>query len=171
MNLSRFVDYWAARSPSKVAIHFEGKDYTYAELAIQVGSAANSLAVQKGERVAWLGYNNPQMLVLLFALARLGAILVPLNWRLTVAEHREIVADCAPRLLFCDAEFEQHASQLGVPIGSLAIEAKNKTEFPGDEADDALIVYTSGTTGKPKGAVLTQAALVWHALNSLHAHA
>jgi fatty-acyl-CoA synthase len=170
MNLSRFIEYWAARSPSTVAIHFEGKDFTYAELLIQVESAANSLPVEKGERVAWLGYNNPQMLVLLFALARLGAIFVPLNWRLTLAEHKEIIADCSPKFVFCDSEFEQHASQLDIPIGNLAIETKGRTEFPGDEADDALIVYTSGTTGKPKGAVLTQAALAWNALNSFHAH-
>ena len=170
MNLSRFIEYWAARAPAKVAIHFEGKDFTYAELLIQVESAANSLPVGKGERVAWLGYNNPQMLVLLFALARLGAIFVPLNWRLTVAEHKEIIADCSPKLVFCDSELEQHASQLGVPIGNHAVEMKNKTEFPGEEANDVLIVYTSGTTGKPKGAVLTQAALVWNAFNSFHAH-
>ncbi len=170
MNLSRFIEYWAARSPSKVAIHFEGKNFSYAELLIQVESTANSLPVKKGDRVAWLGYNNPQMLVLLFALARLGATLVPLNWRLTVAEHREIIADCSPELVFCDSEFEQHASKLGVPIGKLAVEAKNKTAIPDDEAADALIVYTSGTTGTPKGAVLTQAALVWNAFNSFHAH-
>ena len=169
MELSRFIEYWAARSPSKVAIHFEGKDFTYAELLIQVESAANRLPVNKGDRVAWLGYNNPQMLVLLFALARLGAMLVPLNWRLTLAEHREIIADCSPKLVFCDPEFEQHASQLDVPLGRLSVET-GKTEFPGNETDDALIVYTSGTTGKPKGAVLTQAALVWNAFNSFHAH-
>ena len=168
-NLARFIEYWAARSPSKVAIHFEGKDFTYAELLIQIESAASCLRVKKGERVAWLGYNSPEMLVLLFALSRLGAILVPLNWRLTVAEHKEIIADCAPKLLFCDSALEPHASQLGVPLGKLVVEA-DKTEFPGDEADDALIVYTSGTTAKPKGAVLTQAALVWNALNSFHAH-
>ena len=52
------------------------------------------------------------MLVLLFALARLGAILVPLNWRLTAAEHKTILADCSPRLLFCDPEFEVHATVL-----------------------------------------------------------
>jgi fatty-acyl-CoA synthase len=53
--------------------------------------------VERGERVAWLGYNSPEMLVLLFALARRGAILVPLNWRLTAAEHRAILEDCRPK--------------------------------------------------------------------------
>ena len=50
-----------------------------------------TLGVRKGERVAYLGYNNHEMLALLFALAKLGAILVPLNWRLTAAEHRRTV--------------------------------------------------------------------------------
>ena len=98
------------------------------------------------------------MLVLLFALARLGAILVPLNWRLTAAEHRAILADCTPKWIFCDEEFAAHAQDLGVPVWKF-IEAEDP-ELQGDDADDVLIVYTSGTTGKPKGAVLTQSALL-----------
>jgi fatty-acyl-CoA synthase len=123
--------------------------------------------VEKGDRVAWLGYNNPRMLVLLFALARLGAILVPLNWRLTAAEHKAILADCSPKWLFCDADFEVHAKGLGIPIGG---NQKTSAKFAGTDADDVLIVYTSGTTGMPKGAVLTQSALLWNGFNSIHAH-
>ena len=124
--------------------------------------------MRKGDRVAWLGYNCPEMLVLLFALARLGAILVPLNWRLTAAEHRTILADCTPKWLFCDSEFESHCKSLSVPLGSFT-----KVENPrlqGNDSDDLLIVYTSGTTGTPKGAVLTQSALLWNGFNSIHAH-
>jgi len=168
LNLSRILEHWANRSPSQVALHFEGRDYAYAELAIHVEHAARSLRVRKGERVAWLGYNHPQMLVLLFALARLGGLLVPLNWRLTQAEHRRILADCEPKLLFSDTEFEEAARALGVPPGRLDFEGP--PDYPGGEEDDALIVYTSGTTGAPKGAVLTQAALAWNALNSFYAH-
>ena len=118
--------------------------------------------------MAWLGYNSPEMLVLLFALARLGAILVPLNWRLTAAEHRTILEDCTPRWIFCDPEFESHCRKLPVPIGTFA-----KIEDPrlqGQDSDDLLIVYTSGTTGTPKGAVLAQSALLWNGCNSIHAH-
>ena len=124
--------------------------------------------MRKGDRVAWLGYNSPEMLVLLFALARLGAILVPLNWRLTAAEHRTILADCSPRWLFCDSDFEVHSKSLGIPLGRF--EYKRQFEPQGNDADDLLIVYTSGTTGAPKGAVLTQAALLWNGFNSIHAH-
>jgi fatty-acyl-CoA synthase len=118
--------------------------------------------------VAWLGYNCPEMLVLLFALARLGAILVPLNWRLTAAEHRTILEDCKPRWIFCDQDFEVHAKGLGIPLGRS--EYKEQFEASGTDSDDMLIVYTSGTTGKPKGAVLTQSALLWNGFNSIHAH-
>jgi fatty-acyl-CoA synthase len=108
------------------------------------------------------------MLVMLFALARLGAILVPLNWRLTAAEHRAILEDCKPRWIFCDAGFESHCRSLPVPIGTFT-----RTEDPrflGSDSDDLLIVYTSGTTGTPKGAALTQSALLWNGYNSIHAH-
>src|SRR2546425_7765208 len=108
------------------------------------------------------------MLVLLFALARLGALLVPLNWRLTAAEHKEILADCTPRWLFCDPEFEEHGKKLDVPLGTF--EGQYSSDLAGNDKDDILIVYTAGTTGKPKGAVLTQSALLWNGYNSIHAH-
>jgi len=124
--------------------------------------------VGHGERVAYLGYNGPRMLVLLFALARAGAVLVPLNWRLTAAEHRAILADCAPRFLVAEGEFLEHAATLGVPLGPAAGALPVATD--GADADDVLIVYTSGTTGRPKGAVLTQEALLWNGFNGIHAH-
>ena len=108
------------------------------------------------------------MLVLLFALARLGAILVPLNWRLTAAEHKAILSDCSPKWIAFDADFESHARGLGVP--ALVKNSSQNAEPSGQDSDDILIVYTSGTTGKPKGAVLTQSALLWNGFNSIHAH-
>jgi len=158
-DLNRMLEGWASRAPSRVALHFEGRDLSYAELAAEVERTARSLGVRKGERVAWLGYNHPRVLVLLFALARLGAILVPLNWRLTPAEHKRILADCSPRFVLSDAEFEAAARALEVSPGN-----------PSRDQDDALIVYTSGTTGEPKGAVLTRSALYWNAVNSFFAH-
>jgi fatty-acyl-CoA synthase len=124
--------------------------------------------VGKGDRVAWLGYNCPDMLVLLFALARLGAILVPLNWRLAAAEHRAILEDCEPRWVFCDSDFEPHCRNLPVPFGKFT--RNENQQLQGNDSDDLLIVYTSGTTGRPKGAVLTQSALLWNGYNSIHAH-
>lgn len=170
MSIARILERWAHAAPAKTALHWEGVSLSYAELWHSVEVAARSLPVRKGERVAYLGYNDPTQIVLLFALARLGAILVPLNWRLTAAEHRHILADCAPSLLVSGPEFEQHARELGVPSGRLDAPSVPACEPVGEEGDDALIVYTSGTTGRPKGAVLTQGALVWNGLNSFYAH-
>ena len=150
-------------------MHFHGSDITYWQFRHRIEQATRSLRVSKGDRVAWLGYNCPEMLVLLFALARLGAILVPLNWRLTAAEHRTILEDCAPRWIFCDRDFEVHGKDLGIPLGSME-ERKSDPQLAGADSDDVLIVYTSGTTGKPKGAVLSQSALLWNGFNSIHAH-
>ncbi|MEK6245555.1 MAG: AMP-binding protein [Pseudomonadota bacterium] len=169
MDLSRVIERWAEHFPSKVALHFQGSDITYRQFWDRIEQATRSLDVAKGDRVAWLGYNSPAMLVLLFALARLGAILVPLNWRLTAAEHRTILEDCTPRWIFCDRDFEVHCRELGIRIGSLE-ERKKNPELAGADSDDVLIVFTSGTTGKPKGAVLTQSALLWNGFNSIHAH-
>jgi fatty-acyl-CoA synthase len=168
VNLSRIVRAWAEHFPSKVAIHFHGKDITYAELWRQIEHATKHLDVRKGDRIAWLGYNSPDMLVLLFAAARRGAIVVPLNWRLTPAEHRKILADCSPQLIFSDEDFAEAAGKLGVRAGSFNEEIAGEEE--GKDEDDVLIVYTSGTTGTPKGAVLTQSALIWNGYNSIHAH-
>jgi len=109
------------------------------------------------------------MLALLFAAARLGVILVPLNWRLAAAEHAAILRDCAASRLYCDASFEPHARKLGVPLGDWR--AKGEPQAAGADEDDLLIVYTSGTNGAPKGAVLTQRALLTNAANSVYAHA
>ena len=177
MNLSRIVERWAEHFPSKVAIHFHGTDLSYAVLWERVEEATRALGsrgIVGGDRVAFLGYNNPDMLVLLFALARLGAILVPLNWRLTVAEHRLIVQDCAPRLLYTEPEFAAHAAELGVSscvtLDGKWREGDAMPSLPGCDDDDMLVMYTSGTTGRPKGAVLRQSALIWNACNSIHAH-
>jgi fatty-acyl-CoA synthase len=168
VNLSRIIERWAGHFPEKIALHFHGTDYSYLELWRRIEAATRSLQVEKGDRIAWLGYNHPDMLVLLFAAARRGAILVPLNWRLTAAEHKRILADCTPKLIFSDSDFADAASKLGIPLGIFT--GKNPNEPQGTDDDDALIVYTSGTTGTPKGAVLTQSALLWNGFNSIHAH-
>ena len=148
-------------------MHFEGLDISYSQFWNAIEEKTRTLDVSKGDRVAWLGYNSPEMLVLLFALARLGAILVPLNWRLTAAEHKTILADCTPKWITFDKDFEPIARGLGIPVLKNSIQ---KAAMIGTDNDDVLIVYTSGTTGKPKGAVLTQSALLWNGFNSIHAH-
>ena len=189
MDVSAWVRHRADWSPARVAVHFEGADVTYAELHERVSrlaaALAGGLAIGPGDRIAYLGYNSPLVLELLFACARLGAILVPLNWRLTAAEHRGVLADAQPSALVAEAEFLGHAEALRADVPRLvacepaaarggwrALDGPGDAPTPGagDLAAPLLLVYTSGTTGRPKGAVLTQGALLWNALNSIAAH-
>jgi fatty-acyl-CoA synthase len=179
MNLSRIIEGWARQAPGRTALHFHGEDLSYAALWRRIEIATHGLAglgVQRGDRVAWLGYNHPEMLVLLFACARLGALLVPLNWRLTASEHRTILEDCSPRLLCYEQAFAEHGRSLPAGKHLLTGDTHFGDHLPlaapalaGSDADEVLIVYTSGTTGKPKGAVLTQSALLWNGFNAIHA--
>jgi fatty-acyl-CoA synthase len=190
-----FLTVWARQRPAHCAIHFEGKDYSYAWLETQVRHCTvwlSNRGVGPEARVAYLGLNHPSMLVLLFALARQGAALVPLNYRLTVHEHKQQLADADVTLLVVDTTFLDHARALEVPVWPLSdlgdlgnpelsqaqlrleptVAYGGGTDHPPNDylPNDLLLVYTSGTTGAPKGAVLTQNALLWNAINSIHAH-
>ena len=186
MNLSRIVERWAEMRPSHVAIHFRGEDIAYAALWRRIEAATlrlASLGVNKGDRVAYLGYNHPELVAILFACARLGALLVPLNFRLAAPEHAEILVNAEPAVLVVDPAFLEHAPAIrqalplmrlvalhGTPPGWFAWEGPMPTGFdpklPGTDADPVLIVYTSGTTGKPKGAIHTQVGLLWNIVNA-----
>jgi fatty-acyl-CoA synthase len=149
---------------------------SYAALAQRAAWLAARLreqhGVAQGDRVAWLGLNHPAQLVLLFALARLGAVLVPLNHRLSPAEWASVLSDCRPVLLVHDGGFEPAAQALPQRLASacqvLPVQAWEDGDMAGpdsgtnDAAPDSpvLLVYTSGTTGQPKGAVHTQGHLL-----------
>jgi fatty-acyl-CoA synthase len=189
MSLARWIERHAAFTPAKVALHFEDQALSYADLAERTRRLAaglrRELGIRHGDRVAWLGLNHPDCLVLLFACARLGAILVPLNWRLAPAEHRAILADADPKVLFCQAALRNQIEEIRPGCRLIAcdfagggwaalddlLQAEALAEaLEGNPEDAVLVVYTSGTTGQPKGAVLTQDALFWNAINSAHMH-
>ncbi len=187
MNLSQWIEHWADFQPDKTAIRFEGKDISYAALYERIRRVAallrNGLAVERGDRVAFLGLNSQDMLVLMFACARLGAILVPMNWRLAPPELLYMLKNAGAKILFCEAEFAQGiepvADELtGCRIVAMDGEFDSLVENAEQDAFDAdagpddpvLIVYTSGTTGRPKGAVLTQNALTFNAVSSISMH-
>jgi fatty-acyl-CoA synthase len=178
MDLSHWIARHARFAPDAVAVRFEEAALTYAELARRVENAAAVLAdrgVERGEVVAWLGMNHPAVLVLLFACARLGAMLAPLNWRLAPPEHARCLADCPPRLLFAAPAFVEQARATEGAIGVTGIDALERDVgsppvASGDENSPLLLCYTSGSTGAPKGVVLTQRALFWNAVNSTHMH-
>jgi len=192
-DLSDWIARHADASPDKAAIRFEGAEIGYGALAERIAAGARVLArefgIGRGDRVAHLGLNHPDILVLLFACARLGAILVPLNWRLAPPEHAFILTDSAPKLLVAAPEFADQVAAIGpaanalrkVGLGNAAADwpgfdallrdASGPAPAGGVEDDPVLLVYTSGTTGQPKGALLTQANIGWNAANSAHMHA
>jgi len=185
LTLADLVELQAAAAPDQAAIEHPGGLLTYAALARRVAAAAQGLAgigVVHGDRVAVLAYNHPDTLVLLLACARLGAMLMPLNWRLAAAELAWIVGDASPRAIFADAAHIAalpHIAALAgarpledLPLEGLALEGPALGRSPRAGHDQPLLlIYTSGTTGRPKGAVLTGQALMANAAMSRHMHA
>ena len=183
--------YWIAKAallhPDRTALVSPGARVTYAELAERVRRAARlleELGLEPGDRFAILMANDRRFLELLLASGRAGTIAVPLNWRLTPAELEHPMGDAGAEVLFVGPEHREKGDALAERTGARPIavpeaydEALEAAEAggPGGEQmaalpggdDPALIVYTSGTTGTPKGAVLTHANLFWNALDDV----
>ena len=172
----RWLEQHAEQAPERVALRFEGRTILHRDLAQQAEDLAGRLAavgVGRGDRVGFLGHNHPAQLALLFACARLGAIQVPLNWRLAAPELRFILLDSGVRHLLATAD-QQDAAQAAAPDGCAVFLADGLGAAPavpatGREDHPVLLVYTSGTTGRPKAAILDQRAVLFNALNARHA--
>ena len=156
-----------------VALRFEGQSWSYQRLndaAWQMAAWLQAQGLRQGDRVAYLGYAQPLQIALLFACARIGAVLVPLNFRLAAPEWAGVLGDCAASVLLHDAHWAAAASQLALPQDSKCYLINSALcPYDGDIGQNTftnlahaavLIVYTSGTTGKAKGAVHTQANLL-----------
>jgi fatty-acyl-CoA synthase len=169
-----------------------GQRYTYAELNARANRVANlmsqRLGVRKGDRVSILAHNSVAYIDLFYGLAKIGAILAPLNWRLAAPELIYIVNDCQPKVLLCDPAFADLLAQVHPELDVAQIIALDGAEIEGAlsydkwlssvpatepprpdlEADDTCaILYTSGTTGRPKGAMIPQRQVVWNAINTV----
>src|SRR5499427_6285465 len=177
----------ARRTPGRVAVIHGDDRLTYAQLHDQVTRLARGLrglGVRRGDRVAYLGPNHPAFLETLFAAGALGAILVPLNTRLAAPELARHLADSGSRTLICGtgqdsvvAELRSSAPAgdlvtLGEPADGEASYARLLEASPGPDIDEAvglddpcLIMYTSGTTGQAKGAILSHGNITWNAIN------
>jgi len=184
MNLSRIIEHWAGMSPDKCAVQLHGTEVTYAQLWRRIQAATATLAsrhgVREGERIAWLGLNHPDFIVFLMALARLGAIAMPLNMRLATPELAAILRQSGTRLLFRDEVFADAGSAAaraaGVATTGVATlidddvpDAPDAALLAGSDDSPVMIVYTSGTTGAPKGALHTQANLLWNIASAIAA--
>lgn len=173
----------ARKTPHRTALIHGDTTVTYAQLYERTTRLAHALrarGVRRGDRVAYLGPNHPSYLETLFAAGTLGAVFVPLNTRLAGPEIAYQLADSgAKALLYGPA----HAGLVaGLPGGTdvrtyvrigdeyeemTAGAAGEPIDEPVAADDTCLIMYTSGTTGRPKGAMLTHANLTWNAVNVL----
>ena len=171
------VAYQAKVRPKKAAVHelATGRVLTYRELDDRVARAASWLAAELGDpsgrRIAMLGRNSVELLVLSLACQRNGGIFVPVNWRLAGDEVAALLADCTPDLVVVDDEFS------GRPAGSAARVVRS-ADFAAESARaepraslvpiagaPILLLYTSGTTGRPKGVIVTAENAFYASLN------
>lgn len=172
------IDRWAEIYPEATALHDldTNKVYSYRDLSRNAhklaGFFSHRFNIKRGDRVAWIAHNSVEAIFAFYALRRIGAILVPLNWRLSSRELVALIHDCDPQLIICDTQFVSQFSSLTVvslenifpqALAGILIES-----FPiqGEFDDPCMILYTSGTTGAPKGAVLTNKMLYWNALST-----
>ncbi|MCH8503767.1 MAG: acyl--CoA ligase, partial [Ectothiorhodospiraceae bacterium] len=171
----------ARGTPEKPAVEdlADGTRYTYAQLnerAARLAAAARQhWGLEEGDRLAYLGQNRAEFFAMLFGCAKAGLILVPLNWRLAVAELTGLIEDCEPRALIFAEEFSDAAGELahnfpGLQLVSLDTGTDTARDYRADLAsvtpdlapppdrdpDSTLyLLYTSGTTGRPKGVIQT----------------
>ena len=170
----------ARRYANKTALLMGAESLTYAELDARSSALAHALiarGVGVGDRVALLAYNSLEYAVILQAVAKCGALIVPVNFRSSAPELRHVIADAEPKLLFAEAEFAALIAEAraGVPAwpeelrvgadhgglpGSVALAAGRPRTPPAvrvDPQSSAVILYTSGTTGRPKGVLYAHA--------------
>ena len=190
------IDQWIAGharfSPDRPAIHFREQTISYQHLEQRIHQVARDLHqthnLKRGDRIALYAFNRPEHFILIFAAAKLGLMVVPLNWRLSNPELAYILEDCSPKILFADNHFAAAGAEVADGVAHCTLIALDETgsgpayldRLPpldpadridplGTPEDPLFIVYTSGTTGTPKGAVLTQKAMQCNAQMALHA--
>jgi fatty-acyl-CoA synthase len=176
------IAHHAMRQPDSLAAVdlATGRRHTYQALDDRIARLAGTLrsgfGIAPGDRVAVLAPNTTDMFEVQFACGRIGAIFVPLNWRLANPELEAILADCTPALLVHDPEFSARAEDLGVgrllsfgPQFERIVQAAMQLDDPvAATLDDiSTILYTSGTTGRPKGAVITHGMNFWNTVHSI----
>lgn len=179
---SNWLEHRSRLTPDRIAaVDGEtGQKWTYRQLNERAGRMARhlrSLGIGFGDRVALLSPNDISFFDLFFACGKIGAVFVPLNWRLNARDLTFILQDCTPKLLAYDGGLAAMSEPLPAPA-KLQVHSESYLDTvlngPGLEPagqaraeDDAMIIYTSGTTGKPKGVVLLYRSIFWNAINTV----
>ncbi|PID13865.1 long-chain fatty acid--CoA ligase [Sporosarcina sp. P34] len=176
MNLSQLFEQNASKRPEKMALYYENRSYTYAELNNEINKLAHGLAnlgVKKGEKIALMMKNSDNFVISYYACIKMGFILVPMNFRLVEREITYIMDQSDSMMVICDTEFEDvvvKAAKNVSAIRQIIVTENPKTEeslllqkvlsknatnplTEIESSDDIHILYTSGTTGNPKGAL------------------
>jgi o-succinylbenzoate---CoA ligase len=180
-SLPDWVSYRARTTPSRLALMADGRSWTFAEMDHDATRMAHGLVahgVRRGDRVAALLHNGPAPAILVHAVQRLGAVLVPLNVRLSGAELAWQLGDSEAKLLITDARTAGIGRDAAGSLSRLPVmDIESQNDIIGSDRgfehisthspDDVLaIIYTSGTTGRPKGAMLTFGNFWWSAIGS-----
>ncbi len=171
MNLADVLRLGAVRYADRELVLCEGRRFTYVEFNRRVNRLAaglSSLGVGRDDLVASIAYNSDAQLALYFALAKLGAVSVPLNTMLLPAEIEDIVGRSGARVLVYGSEFASRVDAVAVERLSLeALPEGSDAEPPLVEGGDrpSTVIYTSGSTGRPKGCMKSHANQIWSAVN------
>ncbi|ALE17028.1 O-succinylbenzoic acid--CoA ligase [Altererythrobacter epoxidivorans] len=164
------IRHWAKHRPENIATEQDDRKLTYTDLLELTDRAVGyfqSAGVAKGDRIAWLGKNSDLYAILFAAAARMGVVMAPIGWRLAPPEIAYIVKDTGSKILFAGEEFAETARTVAYGIDPRpavlsegeawkAVRTSDRAEFDAAGPDDGILqLYTSGTTGNPKGVVLT----------------
>jgi acyl-CoA synthetase (AMP-forming)/AMP-acid ligase II len=185
MLLHEYMEYFARETPDHLCVELEDTSFSYDEAnrrCNQIAHASTAAGLQPGDRFAWLSRNSIDLMLIFYAASKIGVVPVPLNYRLAPAEWKYIINDCRARALLCDGELCEAIDSVRDELEHIEIflatgagitpqvdwqgfdnwiaEQPDTPAYHYGNPEDALYqMYTSGTTGLPKGAVLSQRAI------------